>query len=357
MEQKNLITVITDNHLMADTIAKAICANETHDGYYLGNGYAVTWTNGELIEATFKAKNSLVLSTSMKSREVYAHNFEFAMRNYDEVVGYKKSAADARHLGTIRSLWEKSHTVINAMLPCEEGELMFLNLYYYLATPVTVKRAWLPVLTRQAIRNAVFNGRTDTDEYEKWLGEAIINRIIEVDKDALLETLDDTTDFGCEVEDMWERENEVSDGMTEDPEPTLYCMYNLANDVRDSLGWDFDRMFYTAMMLYFKKLISFPFYIETRIPKTVCHKMKRNIRTLIYHPKWGKLAPKAFKPDARHIYDGRQTAFNGYGIVTTGIHPTDLSGDERKLYSLIVKRVIDAFTPLAENETKNDKTL
>lgn len=42
MEQKNLITVITDNHLMADTIAKAICANETHDGYYLGNGYAVT---------------------------------------------------------------------------------------------------------------------------------------------------------------------------------------------------------------------------------------------------------------------------------------------------------------------------
>lgn len=138
---ENLITVITDNHLMADTIAKAICANETHDGYYLGNGYAVTWTNGELIEAAFKVKNSLVLSTSMKSREVYAHNFEFAMRNYDEVVGYKKSAADARHLGTIRSLWEKSHTVINAMLPCKEGELMFLNLYYFLATPVTVKRA------------------------------------------------------------------------------------------------------------------------------------------------------------------------------------------------------------------------
>ena len=129
---------------------------------------------------------------------------------------------------------------------------MFLNLYYYLATPVTVKRAWLPVLTRQAIRNAVFNGRTDTDKYEKWLGEAIINRIIEVDKNDVLETLDDTTDFGCEVEDMWERENEVSGGMTEDPEPALYCMYTLADEARDSLGWDFDRMFYTAMMLYFK---------------------------------------------------------------------------------------------------------
>ncbi|MFS6554019.1 hypothetical protein VPJ68_00660, partial [Parabacteroides distasonis] len=29
----------------------------------------------------------------------------------------------------------------------------------------------------------------------------------------------------------------------------------------------------------------------------------------------------------------------------TGLHPTDLSRDEEKLYNLIVKRVIDAFAP------------
>lgn len=37
--------------------------------------------------------------------------------------------------------------------------------------------------------------------------------------------------------------------------------------------------------------------------------------------------------------------YNGFGIVTTGLHPTDLSRDEEKLYNLIVKRVIDAFAP------------
>lgn len=37
--------------------------------------------------------------------------------------------------------------------------------------------------------------------------------------------------------------------------------------------------------------------------------------------------------------------YNGFGIVTTGLHPTDLSCDEEKLYNLIVKRVIDAFAP------------
>ena len=44
MKQKNLITVVTDHQLTADTIARAIGANEKHEGYYLGNGYAVTWT-------------------------------------------------------------------------------------------------------------------------------------------------------------------------------------------------------------------------------------------------------------------------------------------------------------------------
>ena len=44
MTKNNLITVVTDHQFAADTIAKAIGANEKHDGYYLGNGYAVTWT-------------------------------------------------------------------------------------------------------------------------------------------------------------------------------------------------------------------------------------------------------------------------------------------------------------------------
>ncbi len=51
---KNLITVVTAHQLTADTIATAIGANEKHDGYFLGNGYAVTWTNGGVIEAKFK---------------------------------------------------------------------------------------------------------------------------------------------------------------------------------------------------------------------------------------------------------------------------------------------------------------
>lgn len=70
MKQKNLITIVTDHELTADTIARAIGANEKHEGYYLGNGYAVTWTNGGVIDATFSPSENFVLSTTMNSRQV-----------------------------------------------------------------------------------------------------------------------------------------------------------------------------------------------------------------------------------------------------------------------------------------------
>ena len=96
MKQKNLTTIVTYHQLTADTIAKALGANEKHEGYYLGNGYAVTWTNGSVIEATFKPDERFVLSTSMDPRLVYAHNFKFAMRDCDELLGYKKTEQDIR---------------------------------------------------------------------------------------------------------------------------------------------------------------------------------------------------------------------------------------------------------------------
>lgn len=178
MKQKNLITVVTDHQLTADTIARAIGANEKHEGYYLGNGYAVTWTNGRVIEATFSPDESFVLSTNMDCRLVYAHNFKFAMRDYDHLVGYKKTAEDTKQLATIKALWKMSRTVVNAMIPEIGGDLDFLNIYYFIACPVEVRRAWLPILTKGAIRHGIMHGPADIAEYETWLGESIYNHLL-----------------------------------------------------------------------------------------------------------------------------------------------------------------------------------
>lgn len=357
MKQKNLITVVTDHQITADTIAKAIGANEKHEGYYLGNGYAVTWTNGQLVEATFSPEESFVLSTTMDSRLAYAHNFKFAMRDYDELVGYKKSAEDIRQLDTIKALWKMSLTVVNAMRPDITGDLDFLSLYYFIASPVDTRRAWLPVLTKKAIVHAVNHGPQNRKEYEKWLEESIYNALVKaaeecaelkgaptVEEIAEAEAAVDAECAGVPAPAAGERrEGDSYIGLITDRCP-LFNLPALMIQAACELGYDHEKTILTAYRLYAKKLISYPIVMQNTVPGGVWKAMLRNMEMLRYNSKWGRSIPKG-KPSKCHNFRNGETVYNGFGIVTTGLHPTDLSCDEEKLYNLIVKRVIDAFAP------------
>lgn len=359
MKQNNLTTVVTDNQLTADTIAKAIGANETHEGYYLGNGYAVVWTNGTIIEAAFSPEESFVLSTSMDCRLVYAHNFKFAMRNYDHLVGYKKSEKDARQLATLKTLWKKSDLIVNAMIPDAHGELDFLNIYYFVAMPKEVRRAWLPMLTKGAIIHGVKHGPSDRKEYETWLAEIIYNHLIKVTEESLpLEGAPVVEEIavaeGAKIaesiglEPPKDGDYGVADkyvAMFTDHKP-LYNVNSLLVEAAVELDFDHQMTVQTAYTLYAKKLISYPLSVQNTIPGGVWDMMRRNKEILRYNSKWGKTVSKG-RPSRRHNFRMGESLYNGFGIVTTGLHPTDLNREEEKLYNLIVKRVIEAFTPTA----------
>ena len=365
MKQKNLITVVTDHQITADTIARAIGANEKHEGYYLGNGYAVTWTNGQLVEATFSPQESFVLSTTMESRLAYAHNFKFAMRDYDELVGYKKSAEDTRQLETIKSPWKRSATVVNAMHPDITGDLDFLSLYYFIASPVETRRAWLPVLKKKAIVHAVNHGPQNRKEYEKWLEESIYNALVKaaeecaelkgaptVEEIAEAEAAVDAECAGVPAPAAGERRegNNYIDLITD--RCPLFNLPALMIQAACELGYDHEKTILTAYRLYAKKLISYPMVMQNTVPGGVWKAMLRNMEMLRYNSKWGRSIPEG-KPSKCHNFCNGETVYNGFGIVTTGLHPTDLSRDEEKLYNLIVKRVIDAFA--TDNYDKGHK--
>lgn len=65
---------------------------------------------------------------------------------------------------------------------------------------------------------------------------------------------------------------------------------------------------------------------------------------LRYNSRWGRSVAEG-RPTKCHNFRNGESVYNGFGIVTTGLHPTDLSRDEERLYNLIVRRVIDAFAP------------
>lgn len=367
MKQKNLITVVTDHQITADTIAKAIGANENHDGYYLGNGYAVTWSNGQLVEATFSPQESFVLSTTMESRLAYAHNFKFAMRDYDELVGYKKSAEDTRQLETIKSLWKRSATVVNAMHPDITGDLDFLSLYYFIASPVETRRAWLPVLKKKAIVHAVNHGPQNRKEYEKWLEESIYNALVKaaeecaelkgaptVEEIAEAEAAVDAECAGVPAPAAGERrEGDNYIGVITDRCP-LFNLPTLMIQAACELDYSHEKTILTAYRLYAKKLISYPMVMQNTVPGGVWKAMLRNMEMLRYNSRWGRSVCEG-KPSKCHNFRNGESVYNGFGIVTTGLHPTDLSRDEEKLYNLIVKRVIDAFAPDSYSNGRKSK--
>lgn len=366
MTTKNLTTVITDHQLTADTIAKALGANEKHNGYYLGNGYAVTWTNGSVIEATFSPQEKFVLSSGMNPKHVYAHNFKFAVRNYDELIGYKKSEQDAKHLSTVKALWKMSHTIVNAMLPCIDSDLDFLCLYYFIGCPVNVRRAWLPILTKPAIVNAVTNGPKRPEKYEQWLADGIYNKLVKlceedtelrgasvIEEMPVKQAKSDAADLGVAAPvagdsiEMEQHTIHFTDGLT------LFNLPQLLVAGAVELDFTHEQTIAAAFKLYAKKLISYPLAQQNTIPYEVWSLMKHNKEVLRYNSKWGKKVKNFLS--RRHNFRSGENEFNGFGIVTTGLHPTDLTRDEEKLYNLIVKRVLDAFTPIRNHNGNKSK--
>ena len=353
MAKKNLVTIITDNRLVADTIAKAVGATKDNESHYLGNGYAVTWTGGNIIEATFKPGEKFVLASGQDMRQMYAHHFSFAMRNYDELLGWEKSGEDAAQLAVIKALWGKSHAIVNAMSPCFDGELTFLNLYWYLRQPVKVLRAWLPRLRKAVILKAVKHGAQDSAKYDKWLSEQLVNHFIETDSENI-----DNEDGTPETTGEYKAGDSVHIGNIEfqivkEEEKPLYSMLTLWMDSCVELGFEFDKTYSIAYTLYAKSLISFPSLYQNTVPESVIREMEKNMRVLEHNGKWGRLAKEVKAISRRHNFRNGETAYNGHGIVTTGLHPVGLSRDEEKLYNLIVKRVIEAFRPLPdENKAK-----
>lgn len=367
---KKIITVVTAHQLTADTIATAIGATEKHDGYYLGNGYAVTWTNGGVIEARFKSSERFILNSGMDPKLILAHNFEFVMRDYDALVGYNKSEHDTKQLATIKALWKMSHTVINAMNPDFEGELNFLSLYYFLATPVEVRRAWLPILTKPAILKAMENGPENPAMYKEWLEREIYNHLVcfcEEDADFKTTPVFVEVPVATAAQEVKELRyvglDAASEGSvtitpmaiyTYTEKPTLHNLPQLLIDAAVQLDYSHEKTIKTALNLWAKKLISYPMVRQNYIPVEIWREMIRNRETLRFNSKWGKhMRGKAVS--GRHNFDGCMNPYYGFGIVTTGLHPTDLTREEENLYNLIVKRVLEAFTPGRALRNRKDK--
>lgn len=352
MNTERIITIVADSHLMADNIARAIGATQASEHHYEKEGYAVTWTDGCIVDAAYDPKQPFIMSAGMTPQQVYAHNFNFSVRDLNDVVGYDKKSHDLARLDAITGLFRRSSLVINAMMPTAYCDLVFWNLYWYLAVPVKTCRAWLPVLTNRAIRGAIYNPRVDDKRYTDYIAKVIYDKFLEEDEAFREAEAEEAAEAAKEDYEQEKKEGAQDTVTLGDYDiklvkyPVLPSLISLLVTASSEMDFTHEETVDALLRLYLKKLISFPPPLQTGIPFSVWRNMKRNIRMLRYNSKWGGEAKAVKKLSRRCVVKGSDIgAYEHHGIVTTGLHPTDLDGKERLMYDHIVKKVIDAFAP------------
>ncbi|WP_016991292.1 type IA DNA topoisomerase [Flavobacterium sp. ACAM 123] len=140
---------IAEKPSVAREIASVLGANTKHDGYYEGNGYAVTYTFGHL--CTLKEPNdykSYWKSWDLNNLPMLPDKFE------TKVV---ENSGIQKQFKIIKSLFDKAELVINCGDAGQEGELIQRWVMNEANYKGEVQRLWISSLTTEAIREGFEN--------------------------------------------------------------------------------------------------------------------------------------------------------------------------------------------------------
>lgn len=103
--------------------------------------------------------------------------------------------------------------------------------------------------------------------------------------------------------------------------------------------------------LYINSYISYPRTSSNQLPESVGY--RKIIEKLSQNDTYSKLCQKLLKQTTLKPNNGKKTDPAHPAIYATGEYPSDLEGRERKLYDLIVRRLLSSFGEAAERETVN----
>ena len=143
--------VIAEKPSVAKDIARVLGASEKKEGYIEGNGYMVTWAFGHL---------SVLAPPEMyniKKLPIIPANFKLVARREKTAKGYEADKAALKQLKIIKSVFDKSGSIIVATDAAREGEAIFRNIYRLLECDKPFSRLWISSLTDKAISEGFAN--------------------------------------------------------------------------------------------------------------------------------------------------------------------------------------------------------
>ena len=146
---------IAEKPSVAREIASVLGATTKHDGYFEGNGYAVTYTFGHLCTLFEPADyKPYWKSWDLNNLPMLPEKFQVKVSNND---GIKKQ------FKIVKSLFDKADVVINCGDAGQEGELIQRWVINEANYKGEVKRLWISSLTTEAIKDGFKNLKSSKD--------------------------------------------------------------------------------------------------------------------------------------------------------------------------------------------------
>ena len=402
-----MITIIAEKPSVARQISRVVGAMERKVGYYGGNNYCVTWAFGHLIQLAMPEAYG-VTGFRRESLPIIPDVFQLVSRK--DAHG-KEDDGVKEQLRVIKNLFEHTEKIIVATDAGREGELIFRYLYQYLDCHVPFQRLWISSLTDKAIKEGLKNLKDGHDfdnlflsakarSEADWLvginatqaltiaagrgtyslGRVqtptlamVCHRFLENKnfKPTQFWQMHFTTEGNgqavkFQTAERW-NDKETAESIyqqlkgyksvviskveckdkTEEP-PLLYDLTALQKDANVKYGFTAEQTLAIAQKLYEAKAITYPRTSSRYIPDDVCDEIPKLQRTLQDNEQWGALSMTIRKPNTRSVDASKVT--DHHALLITGEKLEHPSNDDKKIYNMIVARMLEAFSEKCEKQ-------
>ena len=375
-----MITIIAEKPSVARQISRVVGAMERKVGYYGGNNYCVTWAFGHLIQLAMPEAYG-VTGFRREALPIIPDVFQLVSRK--DAKG-KEDNGVKEQLRVIKNLFEHTEKIIVATDAGREGELIFRYLYQYLGCHVPFQRLWISSLTDKAIKEGLKNLK-DGHDYDNlflsakarseadWLVGINATQALTIAAGKGTYSLGrvQTPTLAMVCRRFLENKNFVptpfwqmhftteGDGKavkfansvaiakvecrekTEEP-PLLYDLTTLQKDANVRYGFTAEQTLTIAQKLYEAKAITYPRTSSRYIPDDVYDEIPKLLRTLADNEQWGALSMTVRKPN-HHSVDASKVT-DHHALLITGEKPQYPSNDDKKIYNLIIARMLEAFS-------------
>ena len=397
---------IAEKPSVAREIANILGANTKRDGYYEGNGYAVTYTFGHLC-TLLEPKD---YKPHWKSWDL--NNLPMLPERFDTKVtgdsGIKKQ------FNIVKSLFEKADVVINCGDAGTEGELIQRWVINQAGYKGKVQRLWISSLTEEAIKDG-FNNLEDSAKYDNlyyagysraigdWLlglnatrlytikfggykqvlsvGRVqtptlamLVNRYFEIQNFKPepyweLQTTYRNTLFNYEDGRFLKKEDgqiladkvaqsdfeivSVTKKKGKEYAPKLFDLTGLQVYCNNKFGFSADETLKMVQKLYEMKVVTYPRVDTTFLPNDLYPKVHGILSKLTnYSELTQPLLGKKIKKTKR-VFDDKKVT-DHHAIIPTGMQ-ANLQYNQQQVYDIITKRFIAVFYP--DSDVSNTSVL